>query len=404
LDTVRFRADSDVRQLQGDVAKEFGGRGVALVDADRWLHEWNPGFETDRMFFLEHVHLTFEGRVAVAALIVDGLANTLLGIALPTTEEAATWWKKFPDALAAARERTLFTGADEASMWNTVQRLLAMKVFAGAPDLKQRREELAELEHGKRQEFLANWEMSDVREAYEKATALNGEDPALDGTAGRLLQMGGDRQAAEEAFRRTLQKMPNRTESALGLVTLMIADRRFAEAEEVLRKQEAFDARVPDVAGLRATMLLMQQKPQEAVSYLERHLQQRPFDASARRNLASALLERGDSDAATAQFRRVVEVQPDDAYVLNNLAWLIADSPKSGATDLADAVKFSRRAVDLEPKVHRYRGTLAYALLRHGEREEALRTANEALQAATAAGDAEAAEMLRQKVLQEDRS
>jgi tetratricopeptide (TPR) repeat protein len=403
LDPVRFRADSAVRQLQREVAEESGGPGVALVDADRWLHEWNPGFETDRRFFLEHVHMTFEGRVAAAALIVDGLANALLGVPLPTADEAATWWTMFPDKVTAARERTLFTGADDAAMWYTVQRLLAMKVFAGAPDMTQRREELAELEYGKRQEFLAEWDLERLRRAYREAMELNGDDPALHGTAGRLLQMGGDPEGAEEAFRRTLQKMPNRTESALGLVTLMMADRRFAEAEEILREQEDFDAQVPDVAGLRATMLLMQQKPQEAVAYLERHLQQRPFDASARRNLASALLERGDSDAAIAQFRRVVEVQPDDAYALNNLAWLLVDSSSATAAELSDALDFSRRAVDLEPKLHRNRGTLAYVLLRNGEREEAIKAAQESLAAASAAGDEEAAEMLREKVLGDDR-
>jgi superkiller protein 3 len=269
--------------------------------------------------------------------------------------------------------------------------------------MTQRREELAELEYGKRQEFLAEWDLERLRRAYREAMELNGDDPALHGTAGRLLQMGGDPEGAEEAFRRTLQKMPNRTESALGLVTLMMADRRFAEAEEILREQEDFDAQVPDVAGLRATMLLMQQKPQEAVAYLERHLQQRPFDASARRNLASALLERGDSDAAIAQFRRVVEVQPDDAYALNNLAWLLVDSSSATAAELSDALDFSRRAVDLEPKLHRYRGTLAYVLLRNGEREEAIKAAQESLAAASAAGDEEAAEMLREKVLGDDR-
>ena len=72
------------------------------------------------------------------------------------------------------------------------------------------------------------------------------------------------------------------------------------------------------------SLALREQKPQEAVAYLKRHLRQRPFDASARRNLASALLERGDSGAAIEQFRIVVEVQPDDAYSLNNLAWLRA--------------------------------------------------------------------------------
>lgn len=402
LDLVRFRADSNVRQLQRDVAENFRERGVALVDADRWLHEWNPRFATDRKFFLEHVHLTFEGRVAVAALIVDGLANELLGIPLPSAEDAAAWWQKFPDTVTAARERTLFTGVDDAAMWYTVQRLLSMKVFAGAPDMAQRREELAELEYDKRREFLTEWDVEDLRQAYERATSLNAGDPALHGTAGRLLHMGGDADGSQSALRNALEMMPNRTESALALAGQLLTAKRYAEVEAILQEQERFDPRVPDVAGMRATMLLAQEQPQQAREYLERHLQQRPYDAGARRNLATALLERGEVSEAVHHFRKVAEAQPDDAYVLNNLAWLLADSSAATASDLSDALDFSRRAVDLEPKLYRYRGTLAYVLWRNGKRDEAIQAAQEALKAANAAGDEESAEMLRDKVLQGD--
>lgn len=402
LDLVRFRADSSVRQLQRDVAENFRERGVTLVDADRWLHEWNPRFVTDRKFFLEHVHLTFEGRVAVAALIVDGLANALLGIPLPSAKDAAAWWERFPDTVAGASERMLFTGVDDAAMWYTVQRLLAMRVFAGAPDMPQRREELAELEYGKRREFLAEWDVEDVRRAYKRAASLNADDPALHGTAGRLLLMGGDTDGSQAALRRALEMMPNRTDSALALAGQLLTAKRYEEVEGILQEQEGFDPRVPDVAGLRATMLLAQEQPQRAREYLERHLQQRPYDAGARRNLATALLERGEASEAVQHFRKVAEAQPDDAYVLNNLAWLLADSSAATASDLSDALDFSRRAVDLEPKLHRYRGTLAYVLWRNGKRDEAIQAAHEALEAADAAGDEEAAEMLRNKVLKGD--
>jgi lysophospholipase L1-like esterase len=59
LDTKRIRADSRVRDL-------LSSQPVTIVDLDRWLHELNPEFTSDREFFVEHVHLTFAGRVAVA--------------------------------------------------------------------------------------------------------------------------------------------------------------------------------------------------------------------------------------------------------------------------------------------------------------------------------------------------
>ena len=399
LDTVRFRADSNVRELQREIAEQFRGRGVALVDADRWLHESNPGFETDRKYFLEHVHLTFEGRVAVAALIIDGLAEALLGIPVPTAAEAAAWWDKFPGTLEAARERTLFTGADDAAMWYTVQRLLAMKVFASAPDMAERREELSALEYAKRQEFLAEWNLETLRTAYAVAADLNGDDPVLHGTAGRLLQMGGDPEGARVALQRTLEKMPNRTETALSLAMQLLGEKRFEEVENILRKQEEFDPNAPDIAGLRATMLLAQEQPQQALAYLERHLHQRPSDASARRNLATALLERGEVKEAVRHFREVVKARPNDAYALNNLAWLLADAPEATTSDLVDALDFSRRAADLEPRLHRYQGTLAYVLLCRGEHEEARKIALQALESAAGSGDEEAVAMLQEKVL-----
>ena len=143
LDQQRFRADSRVRGLQEKIASDSGD-GVALVDADRWLHELNPGLTNDREFFLEHVHLTMTGRAAVAELIVDGMA-ALWGV-VPRDESAgsaAAWWDNFPSTAKALRRDVFFTGYDEHDMWSLAWKLLRLDVFADAQGLVQRRDELA---------------------------------------------------------------------------------------------------------------------------------------------------------------------------------------------------------------------------------------------------------------------
>jgi hypothetical protein len=185
LDTQRFRADGRLRDLQRRIASD-SGPAVAAVDADQWLHEMNPSFTSDREFFLEHVHLTFAGRAAIAELTVDGMA-ALWGLAPrdDSPEAIAAWWQKFPQAESEARRDTLFTGYDEHDMWSLAWKLLRLDVFADAPGLAQRREELAAQVRDLQRRAKLGWDTTDIVVAYERAQLQNPRDPLVLEARGR---------------------------------------------------------------------------------------------------------------------------------------------------------------------------------------------------------------------------
>ena len=75
-----------------------------------------------------------------------------------------------------------------------------------------------------------------------------------------------------------------------------------------------------DVHGLLAETLLRQQKFDEAVVHYQQFLAYRPNDISTLMQLGIAYVALGRLDDAIVQFRRVVELNPQDAAAHRNLA------------------------------------------------------------------------------------
>jgi Zn-dependent protease with chaperone function len=87
--------------------------------------------------------------------------------------------------------------------------------------------------------------------------------------------------------------------------------------------------------------------------------------------------------AATAEaYERAIELEPRNAQVLNNLAWLYATCEDAQIRNPARALMLARRAVELEPGAAHMRDTLAESYFINGHVAEAIRWAQEALAAA----------------------
>jgi tetratricopeptide (TPR) repeat protein len=92
-----------------------------------------------------------------------------------------------------------------------------------------------------------------------------------------------------------------------------------------------------------------------------------PADYRLRRNLALVLSQRGraaDLAEAIAHNRKAVQLTPDDAVDLNDLAWLLANSPDPRLRDPVAAVAAATRAVKLAPKDGNGWNTLGVAYYR----------------------------------------
>jgi len=250
LDTRRLRADGRLRDLMRSMAS--GDDRILTVDIDHWLHELNPGFYSDRAYFLEHVHLTFAGRAAAATRIVDGMEALWKNQPLKEDPESvAGWWRRFPDREGALRARTLFNGFDEHDMWSLAWKLLRLDVFQSATGLERRRAELASHTTYLRNQAMLNWSPDNVREAASRAADLNPDDPLVHFTAGRLLGITGQFDLAEASFRRGFSLLPNHSGAWLNYGMMSMAKRNPSGAREALAALERFDPNARGIEDLR---------------------------------------------------------------------------------------------------------------------------------------------------------
>ena len=115
-------------------------------------------------------------------------------------------------------------------------------------------------------------------------------------------------------------------------------------------------------------------------------------DASAHSQKAMSFTVEHKTGPAITQYTEVLRLRPDNAEVMNSLAWIRASNAQAEFRDGADAVRLAQKACELtEYKVPLYVGTLAAAYAEAGRFDEAVATAAMAHDLALAAGQRELA-------------
>ncbi len=105
-----------------------------------------------------------------------------------------------------------------------------------------------------------------------------------------------------------------------------------------------------------------------SIATLEKAQMKIPQDASITLVLASSFETVGRLDQAMQQYRRALALRPDDAQVLNNLAFLTAET--NG--DLTDALRMAQQAVRKSPDRPEYLDTLGWIYLKQHSADSAV--------------------------------
>jgi tetratricopeptide (TPR) repeat protein len=249
---------------------------------------------------------------------------------------------------------------------------------------------------------------------------------SLDGQEGRLAD-------ATAHFSQALAIKPNYFEGHTVFADVLRAQHKLDEAivqyNEALRWSPAYaDA----LNGLGATLVL-QGKPQEGLAQIERALQLNPQLLSAQIHRALALQGLGRVAEATEEFnqvlrfnpgainalfglgnsflarrrfteaiqcyRQLLTIQPDTVPALNRLAWLLATHKDDSVRQGADALRFATRACQLTANNDPLSlNSLAAAYAEIGQFDQAVATAQRALDLATASGQTSLAGILQKLV------
>ncbi len=211
------------------------------------------------------------------------------------------------------------------------------------------------------------------------------------------LVAAGEKDDAWQALEKARTQEPDNVDVLITMIGLALEEDDTARALDIAESAMPFDVAIAH--KLHANVLLKSDRAQEAVDYLkaayENHaaasialdlfyaqrrvgdmeggvstlrdwLTRDPSDREARHALASTLIELNQKQAAAAEFKILVAREPENALLLNNLAWLQFELGEPGAFEMA------QRAYELSPNIAVVGDTYAWLLVQSDRTEEAL--------------------------------
>jgi tetratricopeptide (TPR) repeat protein len=158
-----------------------------------------------------------------------------------------------------------------------------------------------------------------ARDALVQALKLSPETPGDLLLTAQIAEANGDAAVAQTAYERVLaaHAAPEVAAAANGgLAELLIKQKKYAEAEPLLKSELARDPRDPAANAQLATVLLGQQKNDEALPVLETLRQLEPGNGSVDQMLADAYSQAGQPAKADPLYARLAAAHPGDEDVL----------------------------------------------------------------------------------------
>jgi cellulose synthase operon protein C len=215
--------------------------------------------------------------------------------------------------------------------------------------------------------------------SYRRALAIDPESTApLLGIV--RVEMVNKRYDQALAVARSLQtKRPN---AALGFalegdieMTRKRADAAIASYRNALAKRDA----TTEVAKKAHVALMATGRVDQAETIATEWTRARPNDADFIFSVGKMALARNDLAGAERKFARVLELHPQNAPALNNIAWIMVQQKRTGAVSVA------QKAVALAPEQPQMLDTLARALAFEGQLPKAIEIQKSAVTKAGAA-------------------
>jgi len=280
------------------------------------------------------------------------------------------------DDLAGAREwfaRLRRSASDSA---DAALRMSLVWLEAGFPEDGLAAAKLAERDVGPRPRirFAEGLALQELRRYREAAAALRQVPPE----AGELYLLARDTLAASlaragahaEALRALDPALADHPADARLLTRkAWVLQRAGRAAEAVALLQKALDAgegereAADDLWEALAEALDWAGRPEEAVAALSREAEARPRDVDLLYALGTAWERAGKRDAAIAQMRAILAIDPDNAAAMNYIGYSYAERGER----LDEAETLVRRALELRPRSAGFLDSLGWVAFQRGE-------------------------------------
>jgi tetratricopeptide (TPR) repeat protein len=247
--------------------------------------------------------------------------------------------------------------------------------------------------------FFEKGLMDEAMSHYQIALELGPEFAEAHSGFARALFQHGDIDQAIAHWQKTLSIHPEDADAHTGLGAALLQKGQLEDA--IAHYEKAVELR-PDYANGHynlADALLQQRKIEAAIREYAKVISIQPKNADAHTSLANTLVRKGELREAIDHYETSLQIAPGSDTTLNNLAWLLSTCPEASLRNGARAIELAEKADQLSgrknPTVIR---TVAAAYAETGRFNDAIETAERALQLAVAQGDPALAGKLQMEI------
>jgi tetratricopeptide (TPR) repeat protein len=268
---------------------------------------------------------------------------------------------------------------------------------------------------------------------FEHTLKVTSSNPFAENFYGCALMEEDRLKEAEPHFRKAFFMDPSFADARNNLCKNLIRQNRLDEAVICYKELLQHGGKSAEIYYNLATLLKMQNKYDEAIQFYNSALATDPNDNESRKKMASIFIETGRLNEAIEQLNKAllsdsnkaeiyvslgalyyqsgnyeqaiqswtkaVDMRFNNVEVFNNLAWLLATADNVSAQDAERAIELSRRACEqVGYQRPDFLDTLAAAYAAGGRFDEAIITAQKALEAAKTAGQGELAGKIQNRI------
>ncbi|MFP5228393.1 MAG: tetratricopeptide repeat protein [Acidobacteriota bacterium] len=165
--------------------------------------------------------------------------------------------------------------------------------------------------------LLRTTDPTSARDALVDALKLTPETPADTLLAGQIAEAAGDLEIAEQEYRQALRNQPGSADASASLAHLLIAEKRYADAQPVVEAALHRAPNDPALSAQLATILNAQGKQADSLALLEKLHQEEPDSRSVASMLADADFQAGKLDEADALYQQLLAKAPNDPDLLD---------------------------------------------------------------------------------------